>query len=107
MSTTTAQTAPTVGTPVTMSYWSDSDPGTIIEVSANGKRIVVQADKATRVDTNGMSDSQTYEYEADPNGAIVTFSQRKNGRWYLVGQEIGSTPVCHIGSRRKYYDFSF
>jgi hypothetical protein len=38
-------------------------------------------------------------------------------QWHLVPgytrilkaflQEMRSTPVCHIGSRRKYYDFSF
>lgn len=98
---------PSIGTPVTLAWWSDNDPATIIAVSANGKRITVQADIATRVDGNGMSDCQTYEYERDPEGRTYVFSQRKNGRWYLIGQEMRSTPVCHIGSRRKYYDFSF
>jgi hypothetical protein len=100
-------TVPAIGTPATLAWWSDSNPATIIAVSASGKRITVQEDSATRVDGNGMSDSQTYEYERNPEGAIWVFSQRKNGRWYLIGQEMHSTPVCHVGSRRKYYDFSF
>jgi hypothetical protein len=100
-------TAPTVGTPVTLCYWSDNYPGTVIAVSESGKRITVQEDRATRVDDNGMSESQTWEYERDPEGATYVFSQRKNGRWYLVGQEMHTTPSCHVGSRRKYYDFSF
>ncbi|CAB4158705.1 hypothetical protein UFOVP711_20 [uncultured Caudovirales phage] len=107
MNTTPDPIIPTVGTAVTLSWWSDSDPGTIIAVSASGKRITVQEDSAKRVDSNGMSDSQTWEYERNPEGATWVFSQRKNGRWYPIGQEMHSTPVCHIGSRRKYYDFSF
>ncbi len=107
MNTNPAPIAPTVGTAVTLSWWSDSDPGTIIAVSESGKRITVQEDIAKRADDNGMSDCQTWEYERNPEGCIWVFSQRKNGRWYVVGQEMHSTPVCHIGSRRKYYDFSF
>ena len=107
MNTKPAPIAPTVGTAVTLSWWSDADPGTIIAVSASGKRITVQEDIAKRVDSNGMSESQTWEYERDPEGRTWVFSQRKNGRWYVIGQEMHSTPVCHIGSRRKYHDFSF
>lgn len=100
---TTSETFPTVGMGVTISVGSDRYPGTIIQVTQNGRRIVFQRDSYKRTDDNGMSESQTYEFSTDLNGAIEIATLRKDGRYRITG---GKTPV-HIGSRGAYYDFSF
>ncbi len=92
-----------IGMGATIQIGSDSYPATVIQVTNNGKRIVVQEDTATRVDTNGMSESQQYTYEPNPQGTIHIATLRKDGRWRLTGSK---TPIS-LGFRRKYYDYSF
>lgn len=99
----TTSDVPSVGTGATIRIGSDSYPATIIQVTRNGKRIVLQEDNATRTDSNGMSELQDYTYETNPNGTTHIATLRKDGRYRLVGEQI---PVS-IGIRRKYYDFSF
>jgi hypothetical protein len=98
---------PTVGMGATLCYFSDRHAATVIEVSENGKRIVVQQDKATRTDSNGMSESQTYEYAADPAGAKTTFTLRKNGRWVESGSAMKNGTGLRLGEREEYFDFGF
>lgn len=99
----TTSNIPTVGMGATIHVGSDSYPATVIQVTRNGKRVVVQEDTATRIDSNGMSESQQYTYEPNPQGTIHIATLRKDGRYRETG---GKTPIS-IGSRRKYYDFSF
>lgn len=99
----TTSDIPSVGTGATIHIGSDSYPATLIQVTQNGKRIVLQDDEATRIDNNGMSESQEYTYQPNPNGAIHIATLRKDGRYRLMGEKI---PVS-IGFRRKYYDYSF
>jgi len=96
-------TVPEVGMAATIHIGSDSHPATVIQVTRNGKRVVVQEDLATRTDNNGMSESQQYTYQADPTGAIYIATLRKDGSYRVTG---GKMPI-HLGSRRKYYDYSF
>lgn len=98
---------PQVGQGATVLYWSDRHAGTIIEVSKNKKRVVVQRDKAKRVDANGMSDAQTYEFTPDPEGQTWVFSLRKNGRWAQVGETMSGGLRLGIGYRSEYYDYTF
>ena len=100
---TTSNPRPEIGMGVTWSVGSDRYPGTIIDISASGKRITFQEDSATRTDSNGMSESQTYTFQSDPQGTIHTASLRKDGRWRITGSKM---PV-YIGNRAKYYDYSF
>lgn len=95
--------APEVGDGVTFLYWTDRKPGTIIEVSKSGRVITVQEDTATRIDSNGMSDAQSYEYSPNPEGAVSKYSKRKDGRWKAVG---GTSEIA-VGYRDKYHDYSF
>ena len=97
----------TVGTGATVAGWSDRYAGTIIEVSRGGKQVLWQEDKATRTDSNGMSDCQTYAYEADPTGRTMWFSLRKNGRWVSVGDNMRDGYSLQVGWRSKHYDFHF
>ena len=100
---TTSNPLPAIGMGATIVYHSDREPATIIQITHGGNRIVVQADIATRTDKNGMSESQTYEFAQDPNGSIFEATKRKDGSYRMKG---GKT-LIRIGSRQKYYDFSF
>ncbi len=94
---------PEVGMGATLIYWSDREPATIIQVAPNLKKIVLQLDKSTRLDNNGCSESQSYNYEPNPEGTIYTASLRKDGVYRLTG----SKQAVGIGYRRKYHDYSF
>ncbi len=94
---------PEVGMGATICYWSDRHAATIIQVTRNGKRIVLQEDIAIRTDSNGMSEMQTYQFERDPNGALHIATKRKDGSYRITG---GKTRVS-IGNRSEYYDYSF
>ena len=94
---------PSVGDGVTIYGWTDRTPGTIIQVSQSGKRIVIQEYNAIRTDNNGVSESLEYTYERDEKGPIRIASLRKNGAYCLVG----GTMIVSVGERRKYYDYSF
>lgn|SRR5574337_164337 len=99
----TTSDIPSVGMGATIRVGSDSYPTTIIQITRNGKRIVIQEDNAIRTDNNGLSELQEYTYQTNPNGAIYIATLRKDGRYRLQGEQ---TPV-YIGVRRKYYDPSF
>lgn len=101
------QFPPVVGMGATECRYTDRAAFTIIEVSANGKRLVVQEDKATRTDSNGMSECQGYAFEANPNGARHAYTLRKDGRWVREGESLRGGQVLNIGRRQKYHDYSF
>ena len=83
--------------------WTDRTPATIIQIALNNKKIVIQEDSAIRIDNNGMSEVQSYEYSRDPNGEIYTATLRKDNTYRITGSKI----IVAIGSRRKYHDYSF
>ena len=90
----------TIGTGATILFWTDRYAGTIIKITA--KQIHVQEDTITRTDSNGMSESQSYDYAPNPNGKVHVFRLNKRGR-YRSPQGCG---LC-IGERDQYHDFSF
>lgn len=104
---TNGQPDPEVGMGVTLLHWTDRSPATVVEVSENGKTIKVQEDNATREDSNGMSESQQYKYEANTDAPIHTYTLRKNGRWVRRGEPMKEGGTLRIGSREKYHDYSF
>jgi hypothetical protein len=72
----------------------------------------VQEDDAKRIDNNGISESQQYEYTPNPDSPIQYF-RNKNDSWESVYFDMdtnrfkkGSGSIL-IGHREKYYDFSF
>lgn len=95
--------SPEVGDGATIVHWTDRTAATVVEVSRTGHRIVVQADKAIRTDSYGMSDAQSYRYERDENGALTAATRRKDGSYRVTG---GSSRVL-IGKRDAYHDYSF
>lgn len=112
---TIGQPEPEVGMGATFLSWSDRHAATVTEVKQVGKatQITVQEDKATRTDSNGMSESQNYSFAPDPSGRQAEARQNRRGqwetgeinpetkRWRFTGQRIS------VGRRSHYYDFSF
>ena len=100
---------PQVGMGATYLGWSDRHAYTVIHVFSR-KKIVIQRDKATRTDTNGMSDSQSYAYESDRAGVTFIVTKRKDGAWRIAKDasrdiEVGQTVL--IGHRDEHFDFSY
>lgn len=93
--------APEVGMGCTILSWTDRNAATIVRV-IDTKTIEIQEDSAKRVDRNGMSDCQTYEFTPNPDASIQTVKLSKAGAWKTQG---GQTVM--IGRREKHYDFSF
>lgn len=100
----------------TLLCWTDRRPATIIEVFAVGGAtlIIVQEDVATRIDKNGLSECQEYEYSRDPRMTKYTFRREQTGSWQLVAFNEKSKrwnkvegSGLRIGERDKYHDFSF
>lgn len=91
---------PIVGMGVTECFFTDRKAGTITRVSDSGKTFWFKYDIATRIDSNGLSDCQTYKYEEDPNGYEIKCTLRK-GKY-----RTRNNPVI-VGRRDKYYDYTF
>jgi hypothetical protein len=100
---TTSDIVPSVGMGATIQYWSDRKAGTIIRVDYNGRRLVIQLDKPIRIDQNGMSECQEYEYHRNPEGTIYIATLRKDG-----GYRVSKTKMSvALDVRDEYYDYSF
>ncbi len=67
----------------------------------------IQEDNAKRIDKNGMSESQEYEFTRNPNASEEEFTLRKNGRWIRKGDPMRGGAEIAIGYRDQYYDYSF
>jgi len=106
-------TEPHVGMGATLTMYTDRRAGTVIDVGP--KYITVQCDKATRSDSNGMSECQSYTYAPNSSGAVYCFKRDTTGRW----REVTRNPETNryrlvpggcgllLGDRDEYYDFSF
>ena len=110
------QPVPEVGMGATVLHWTDRSPATVVEVFKIGKAVAftVQEDRAKRIDQNGMSECQTYEFSPNPDGCKRTFKQLPNGTWTGVwlnpqtkrwSSNAGEGVL--LGVRGKYHDFSF
>lgn len=101
-------------TGATILSWTDRHPCTVIEKFKVGKfwYIEVQQDRAVRIDENGMSDSQKWEYSRDTTGIINTFRITENGYQHVRKNENGRYVKAtgyglSVGRREKFHDFSF
>jgi hypothetical protein len=99
-----SQPKPEIGMGVTFGCWTDRHAGTIVAISKSGKQITVQGDTAIRTDKNGMSESQEYRYEQNPQAPKIVFkiTERKGRKAWRSGSY-----TAGIGHRRAYHDFSF
>lgn len=98
---------PVVGMGATILLWTDRHAATVVEVSASKKRLSIQRDKATRTDKNGMSDSQAYSFEPNPEAHRETYTLRRNGAWVVLGGGQKNGRRLKLGARSEYRDFSF
>jgi hypothetical protein len=88
--------------------YTDRNAWTVVWVSPNKKTIILTRDSYKRIDSNGMSESQEYEFTSDmnpENGRKATL--RKNGQWRWQGDSIKNGNGIVLGHRDRYYDFSF
>lgn len=105
---------PYAGMPATLLAWSDRYPATVVEVNNLKRYIIVQEDDARRIDRNGLSEQQVYEYTPNPNGHRRIFRKMKNGQWaeHFINPETkrlvkASSCGLWLGHREKYEDPSF
>ncbi len=92
-----------IGAGATICYYTDCSPATVIRILNNGKKVIIQEDKYTRLDKNGLSESQQYSYESDSNGITHTATLRSDGKYRIMK----SKTIVSIGVRRRYEDPSF
>lgn len=110
--------APYIGMGATILHWTDRSACTIVKIETIRKvtYITTQDDNAVRIDKNGMSESQNYEYLPDFHGRIRVFKKHpKTGFWKFcvlnpdTGRYVQQKHGCglKIGVRDEYYDYSF
>lgn len=111
---TVGEPTPYVGMGATLLSWTDRNPATVVEVNMEKRYIVVQDDDYTRVDANGMSEAQEYEYTPNPNGFKRIFRKSKKGEWVQhhvnpATNRLVQARGCglRLGKRDKYHDYSF
>lgn len=98
---------PEVGMGATILMWTDRSPATIVWVAKNGKSLKIIADDYKRIDSNGISEDQEYEYTPRPDGTPTLYTKRKNGRWVRKGEGLNTGQAIRIGTRERYYDPCF
>ena len=94
---------PEIGMGATIVIGTDCIPATIIYISLNKKKILLQEDKYSRLDSNGMDENQSYSYESDPDGTKYFAYLRKNNLYYLSRAK----QKIILNYRRRYHDYSF
>lgn len=112
-----------VGMGVTELLYSDRHAYEVVEVISD-KELVIRRCKATRIDHNGMSESQEYEYELEPYEVHATLGwdgmefippefgdnnvriKKYKSGWKRKGEPKDSTRFV-LGVKREYYDYSF
>lgn len=92
---------PEVGMGCTVLSWTDRNPATIVSVSKTGKSFQFTYDSYKRIDNNGLSEVQAYEYTPRPDGAKYTARLTQSGRYKCHGQTV------LVGEREKYDDPHF
>ena len=95
---------PVVGDGVTYGYGSDSYPGTVTWVSASGKSFRFREDDHTHVSGNFMEGNAVFTYVPNPYGQEYQVSLRKNGRYYMKGNQYAGKRSVSVGHRSFYRD---
>lgn len=108
------QPDPTVGMGATVLLWSDRHACTVIAWDGKKSILTIQQDSSQRLDKNGLSESQQYEFTPDPSGRVYRFKRMPEGTWReMTTSEKGNLVFSKsgaglmIGRREEYYDPSF
>lgn len=98
---------PRVGMGVTEMMWSDRAPYEITEV-IDERHLRIRKLDWTRIDNNGFSESQEYEYSTNENNLEIMIFKTKQGQWR---ERLGRNGLgCNrfvIGRAERYYDPCF
>ena len=104
---------PVIAEGATILHWSDRSPGTVVSFDEQKRMVGVQMDKYQRIDQNGMSEDQNYEYTRDEDGFVYYFRLDKNG-WNQVRHNVETNRWNKVngagvmfGRRERFYDFTF
>lgn len=99
---------PEVGMGVTQCLWSDRHPWEVIAVK-DDRHITIRELDSKRIDHNGMSECQEYEYFSNPNNRVYELFRTKRGKWVIrVGTRgVDDSYGWYIGRAEEYYDFTF
>ena len=89
-----------VGSKVTILYYSDRDPATIIKMSKNGNKITVRENEAIHI---GEAYENKWEITDVLVGPELVFYRHKDGDWYSKN---GGT-CLNVFGHNKYYDYEF
>jgi len=91
------------GDGVTICYYSDRKPATILSISKNRSKITIQMDKTTLKTTydGGSGDDQDWTIERDEEGKICAAHWSESKRCYTTN----GNPV--VPERHKYHDYCF
>lgn len=93
---------PVIGQGATLIMLSDRHAYTIVAITASGKTVKAQRDHTKRIDSNGMSEMQEYEYSPNVNAEVESFRLHKDGSYRnKYGTKLS------IGERYSYHDYSF
>ena len=98
----TEEKIPHVKMGATISFGSDSYPYEVIEVLTL-KKIKIRSMDYKRIDKNGLSENQKYEYISNPNGVEYIATLRKDGKWKIQN----SSTTVSLGRAIRYIDPSF
>jgi hypothetical protein len=100
-------TAPAVGMPATVSYWTDSYAAIVTAVSKSGAKLTLRALNEIVVSGSVADGSAEYRYEAYPEGVGQTWTatRRQDGKYRLQGFDRGG--FVGLGRARAYRDPSF
>lgn len=101
------QPKPEVGMGVTEFYWSDREPYEIVKV-IDDRHIIIRRLDAKRIDKNGFSECQEWEYTSNPENNTTKLFLTKKGVWrerYPSGH-LGCNGFG-IGYAEKYIDPTF
>lgn len=97
-----------VGQLATEAVGSDRYPYTVIEVQGGGSRIVLQARKSRRADSNGLCEDQRWMTVEDPQGRTMVATWRPSeGHYRVRGLRAGQGGRVKLGHADCYLDPSF
>src|SRR6266403_4705829 len=96
------QPVPVRGMGVTILMYTDREAATIVLVNMANTSVFISRDTAKRIDSNGMSESQTYEYTSNMDSKhLEEYTLRKNGAWVRKGEPMKGGQRIAIGYRQS------
>ena len=102
---------PKVGEGATILRWTDRQAYEVVNVSKDGKEVILQRYSPRRVDDRGMTDAQDYIYDTLIESYLTL--RLRYSKWYVKHEgNNGEKPTYDkinviFGERSEYYDYSF